>query len=218
MRRFMTPYLATPLLIALFLTTALTLGACERSGGQPGAGDPPDESATRGAWTPIEFDQLDTKQQAQLHKAIEARDALATTLKGELMRAIQSQGPVHAVEVCHTRAPQIAQEIGERFDVQIGRTALKLRNPSNTGPDWARFIEDSKVSEPLALSTGTGGELGVAYPILLENACIVCHGTDEQVAPAVRRAIAERYPDDRATGFAPGDHRGWFWVQVPAID
>jgi hypothetical protein len=28
-------------------------------------------------------------------------------------------------------------------------------------------------------------------------------------------ALAARYPDDRATGFAPGDLRGWFWVEVP---
>ena len=32
----------------------------------------------------------------------------------------------------------------------------------------------------------------------------------------VRTAIAERYPDDRATGFDVGDLRGALWVEVPS--
>jgi hypothetical protein len=28
-------------------------------------------------------------------------------------------------------------------------------------------------------------------------------------------ALAGAYPQDRATGFAPGDLRGWMWAEVP---
>jgi hypothetical protein len=31
----------------------------------------------------------------------------------------------------------------------------------------------------------------------------------------VRQALLQRYPEDRAIGYAEGDLRGWFWVEVP---
>jgi len=48
--------------------------------------------------------------------------------------------------------------------------------------------------------------------------CVVCHG--ENVAPALAETIQRLYPDDQATGFAPGDLRGAFTVTVelPATD
>ncbi|MFN7177274.1 MAG: DUF3365 domain-containing protein, partial [Thermaurantiacus sp.] len=42
--------------------------------------------------------------------------------------------------------------------------------------------------------------------------CLACHGPEEAIAPAVRAAIAERYPDDRATGFRAGELRGAFSI------
>ena len=36
-----------------------------------------------------------------------------------------------------------------------------------------------------------------------------------QLDAAVRQKLAELYPEDRATGFAPGELRGMFWVTVP---
>jgi len=50
--------------------------------------------------------------------------------------------------------------------------------------------------------------------IATEPGCLACHGSE--VAEPVRAAIAERYPDDHATGFAVGDLRGALWVEVPA--
>jgi hypothetical protein len=28
--------------------------------------------------------------------------------------------------------------------------------------------------------------------------------------------LAKTYPGDRATGFAAGELRGWFWLEIPA--
>ncbi len=33
--------------------------------------------------------------------------------------------------------------------------------------------------------------------------------------PAVKEVLASGYPRDEATGFAEGDLRGWFWIEVP---
>ena len=58
------------------------------------------------------------------------------------------------------------------------------------------------------------GELRYLRPILVEPACLLCHGAEEELDPEVRRRLAERYPEDRATGFAEGDLRGAFSVRV----
>ena len=34
-------------------------------------------------------------------------------------------------------------------------------------------------------------------------------------APEVQHALKESYPVDRAVGFAEGEVRGWFWVELP---
>jgi hypothetical protein len=37
------------------------------------------------------------------------------------------------------------------------------------------------------------------------------------VGQGVRAVLAERYPADRAIGFANGEIRGWYWVEMPKI-
>ncbi len=200
-------------LVPMTLTAMMTLAACEQnSPNQTGVAQ-----SSNSEWVRVDLDALTPKQAAQRERAIAARDLLASTLKGELVSAIQSSGPVHAIDVCHTRAPEIAQEVAAHEEVLIGRDASRRRNPENTGPEWARAYQDSKLSIKIACEN-TDGDMGFAFPIMLESACVVCHGTDEQIPESVREAINERYPNDTATGFAPGDHRGWFWVQVASED
>ncbi len=42
---------------------------------------------------------------------------------------MQAGGPVAAIEVCQTRAPEIAARLGQESGAQVGRTALRVRNP-----------------------------------------------------------------------------------------
>ena len=186
--------------------------ACERQASQP---EPEHREGTR--WVTVDLEHLTDSQSAQMVNAINARDMLTSTLKGELMSAIQSGGPVSAIDVCHTRAPAIAANVSTEQGVQIGRTSHKLRNGSNSAPFWMQTVVEDQVAEPHAFADPEGG-LAIAYPITLENGCVICHGQPDQIAPAVREAIAVQYPDDQATGFAPGDLRGWLWVQVPPVD
>jgi hypothetical protein len=44
---------------------------------------------------------------------------------------------------------------------------------------------------------------------------LACHGPEEALQPEVRAALDQRYPEDRATGYAAGDLRGAFWAEVP---
>ena len=61
--------------------------------------------------------------------------------------------------------------------------------------------------------SGPGLENPHPFPGADQLLCTTCHG--ESISPGIASAIAERYPDDEATGFAVGDLRGVFWVEFP---
>ena len=46
-----------------------------------------------------------------------------------------------AVIVCNARAPLIAAELSQQTGWDVGRTSLKLRNPSQNAPDdWEKAV------------------------------------------------------------------------------
>lgn len=166
-----------------------------------------------GSWHPVTETELTAAQAAQRVKAEAAREALASALLGELSQALAS-GPATAIAVCAERAPALARTIAEQHQVRIGRTSLSLRNPQNAAPAWATAHLQSGPAAA-AWFAGPAGEFGALLPIRLQPQCVQCHGDREQLSPEVRSALAARYPQDRATGFRPGDLRGYFWVEVP---
>ena len=191
----------SPLLLAL----ALSLGACSQEA----------ESPAGGVWQPLERTALDAGQQAQLEQATAAKGAMMGSLMGALSGGLADKGPAGAIGICKERAPAIAQEVGAELGLTIGRTSHKLRNPSNSAPAWAQALLESSPAEQ-RFSSSDDGRLGVAFPIVLQPPCIACHGAATDLAPDVREALASGYPEDQATGYAVGDLRGWFWVEVPA--
>jgi hypothetical protein len=60
-----------------------------------------------------------------------------------------------------------------------------------------------------------GDRIGVLRPIAHRPVCASCHGPVDTRQPAVRAELRSRYPQDRALGFADGEIRGWFWVELP---
>ena len=154
-----------------------------------------------------------TVDDATKAEVIAAKDELFTQLSGRLMEVMGSEGPVAAVEVCSEEAHQIAANVSEQPGVNIGRTALKLRNPENTAPEWAKSLTTETATEPQFVSIDDN-TVGALLPIKLQSNCLICHGPEETLAPAVKEQLAIHYPDDAATGFNEGDLRGWFWVEV----
>ena len=144
-----------------------------------------------------------------------ARDMLAERLTARLTEVMQQDGPVAAINVCSQEARQIAQQVGEELGVRIGRTSTRLRNSQNTPPEWATEWIEAGEAEPHAQLLDDGSTAAL-MPIKLQPHCVMCHGQSQEIPEAVRGALAELYPSDQATGFAPGELRGWFWVEVPA--
>jgi rubrerythrin len=168
-------------------------------------------------WEEVGAEQFDERQIAQRDTASAAQQALFGSLFAELSTAMGEGGPPAAIEVCATRAPAIAKEVSAARGVKIGRTSFKLRNPKNTPPVWADLALNERPEEPTYFADRSG-RLGALTPIRLAASCLQCHGSNDDIAPATRAALSNRYETDQATGFAEGDLRGWFWVEVPKGD
>ena len=92
--------------------------------------------------------------------------------------------------------------------VQLGRSSHRVRNPRNAPEPWlAELIDDLRQRPRQAharrLTDLPDGGVGYAEPIFLGPECALCHGTQID-PPELQRAIRSAYPDDAATGFAPG--------------
>lgn len=162
----------------------------------------------------------------RLTQSREAVKSFGERLRGELQAAMQAGGPVGAVEVCQSMAQEIAVYESRRRGWRIGRTSLRVRNPANAPDDWElevlRLFEARKAAgqDPTMLeyhgeATAPDGSRLFRYMKAIPTAelCTACHGRD--VAPEVRAVILDRYPEDRATGFAVGDLRGAFTIIQP---
>lgn len=151
---------------------------------------------------------------------------LGTELKAELSSALASTGPVGAINVCRTRAPEIAAKLSRDSGAVVSRTALRVRNPANA-PDalqramleqFAGDLATGRTEMPLeaAVEINRGGRIERRYmrAIPMDAMCLACHG--QQLSPEVASAIASDYPADQATGFEQGQLRGAFSVIWPA--
>jgi hypothetical protein len=150
---------------------------------------------------------------------------LMLSLQGELFAAMKDGGPVKALDVCRTRAPQIAAGASAGTPWKVGRTSTKVRNPANAPDAWeAAKLEEFRKrlaggEEMAALESWEVVEADgrrtfrYAKAIGTTSPCLNCHGSD--LKPEVAAKLKELYPDDRATGFASGQLRGAFSVSRP---
>ena len=218
---------ALPMVTALILVT----GACSPRGSsgdaQPSASDPAPQQETtadeqtepqeqRGAQAPADQPGSAAHQtdgMTPLERATAARDALGQRLLGRVLEVVNEDGHAAAVEVCHGEAGPITAAVAEELGVRIGRTSDRNRNVANVAPAWAVEVIAARPAEPVLLPQGDDG-LHAVFPIRTMPPCLACHGGEADRAPGVDAVLAARYPDDQATGYAAGELRGWFWVEV----
>ncbi len=190
----------TPLLLAL---SACLLGA----GCKPPAPK---------AWSP---EAAPAQLQPQVQQATAAIGALQASLLQRLTSALQSSGPVGALEVCAAEAQTLTQQQGQQAGVEVGRTSHKLRNPKNAPRAWAAaYVQEhagARLGDVKPRVFDLGDRVGMLKPMPVGAMCLTCHGT--QVAPELVTAITARYPQDQARGFSEGELRGFFWAEVPKL-
>jgi hypothetical protein len=161
-------------------------------------------------------------ESAELDQAKKATAEFAGALKSELVAAMQSGGPIEAIDVCNTRAVLIGEEVSLEQGMTLSRVSQKNRNPDNAPNEWQAAVLESFEARKAAgeapgtlawhevADTGTGKEFRFMKAIPTGAVCLACHG--ETLAPPVAEKLAELYPEDKATGYSEGDIRGAFVV------
>jgi hypothetical protein len=146
-------------------------------------------------------------------------------LKGALQQAMQEGGPVKAIAVCNEKAPQIAERMSASSGWDVGRTSLKVRNPSNAPDAWERAVLESFETRKAEGEPAAGLEhyevveqddqktFRYMKAIPTGDLCLVCHG--ENLGEPVKARLDALYPQDQARGFKKGDIRGAFTIVQP---
>ncbi len=153
-----------------------------------------------------------------------AADALKGTLITNLTGAMQQGGAVSAIEFCSNSAGELTAGVQTDQGLEIKRTTTRYRNPANA-PDQAE-AEALRHFETVLAETGElpaewvqkvgRDEYRYYRSLSVAPPCLQCHGTSEEIDPAVQAILDERYPDDLATDYAVGDFRGLIRVSIPA--
>jgi hypothetical protein len=146
---------------------------------------------------------------------------VATALPPKLIVALQEEikksGPEGAIPVCKDMAPKMAAEISQQTGWKIKRVSLKTRNDARAIPDsWEKAaLEDfdkraAAGESPAKLEKGekVGNEFRYVKALPVQALCLSCHGPTDQLSPAIKAAIGQNYPNDRATGYSEGQIRG----------
>jgi len=141
--------------------------------------------------------------------------SLGQSLMKTLKQGIEQSGPAEAIGLCNTEAPVIAEKLSQG-NWQVGRTALKIRNPDNAPDAWEEktlndFAARMKAGEdPMKIEATqlSDGEFRYMKAIPTAALCVACHGTE--LSEPVKAKLADLYPLDQARGFNIGDLRGAF--------
>jgi len=157
-----------------------------------------------------------------LRPVVARADLVLAAMHDAVLRELSDEfadgGPELAINSCHIESVEMTHRLA-REGVAAGRTSDRLRNPTNSPPPWAAAIVKANAGrqtrEVDGYSVDLGDKLGVIRPVVERGICANCHGPVERLSPAVRAVLSERYPADKAIGFAEGEIRGWFWVEMP---
>lgn len=162
-----------------------------------------------------------------LTQAREVAASVPPKLLAVLQEEIARGGPEGAIEVCRDKAPQMAREASERSGWNIRRVSLKNRNPKAVPDAWERAVLEEFDRRAAAGESAAGFEKGEVVTIdgqryyrymkalPTQPLCTNCHGPQDQLSPAVKAKLAQLYPNDRATGYTPGQIRGAMTLKRP---
>ena len=168
----------------------------------------------------------DVEQREEAARA--AVSVLMKDLGSELKAAMQAGGPTAAIDVCAERAPAIAARLSRERGWRITRVSQHYRNPVLGMPDaWEQETLDlfrerhadgadyKGMTRAGVVEEPGGGYYRYMQAIPMQGLCMSCHGPKAGMSEELRARLEERYPHDRATGYAVGELRGAFSVKQP---
>ncbi|QOG12380.1 Tll0287-like domain-containing protein [Arcobacter sp. FWKO B] len=152
-------------------------------------------------------------------KALQGIQKLGSTLKGELQNMLKNDpSGLKALYYCEFNAQNITNTVNESLhQTYVKRTSLKIRNPLNTPTaqdidvmnEFKKLIEiDSVNPDTLSKVIDTNEKYYLYKPLVIESACLKCHGDIAFIDKDILKVINEKYPQDKAVDYKLGDFRG----------
>lgn len=162
--------------------------------------------------------------EAMVAEAQVAAGALGGEMMSMLTGALANGGPEAAIAICADSAQARTQRF-QNSGLSVHRVGTRVRNPLNAPDTFERAILDAFEASVLAghppadtavmeALPGGGTRLRYLRPVILQEGCLACHGAREEISPSIRALLAERYPDDQATGYKVGELRGAVSVTI----
>ena len=145
-----------------------------------------------------------------------------------LTEEVGKSGPEGAIAVCSVKAPEMAKTASDASGWNIRRVSLKNRNPKAVPDAWERAAleefdrraaagESPAVLEKFAVVKEDGRDVYRYMKALpVQELCVSCHCPADRLSPATKAELAKRYPDDKGTGYLPGQIRGAMTIRKPA--
>ena len=141
-------------------------------------------------------------------------------LKSILKKNLKRGGLLQAVTVCSDTASDLTKMFADAMGLDVRRVSFKNRNPNNV-PDeieekvlreYEELLSKGKLNEKTETFEEyvINGKKVLRYmkPIVVDDACLNCHGNENQISQEVANIIKKNYPDDKAVNFSKGDLRG----------
>lgn len=167
------------------------------------------------------------KQKSKLQEVInigqKSSRMLLKTLGSNLKKNIKAGGPMQALHFCSNKAYTLTEKVNQKLpkNVTVKRISEKYRNPANKPEadelkvlDSLQALQDANVILPKQLVEKVDAHTYKYYKPLIINkqVCLQCHGNVKDTD--LKRAIAERYPVDKAMHYKMGDLRGAVVVTI----
>lgn len=163
--------------------------------------------------------QTDSKDELKKHFR-EISMMFMEDLKSVLMKNLSEGGPLQAITVCSDTAQELTNIIGKKSNVDLKRVTFKPRNPKDTTDAFetkvlsrwhelmseGNFDKENEYFEIVEIEDKPYARY--MKPIFIQGPCLTCHGSDNMISSEVKDLLKEKYPDDKATGYKPGDLRG----------
>ncbi|MCF8278073.1 MAG: DUF3365 domain-containing protein [Flavobacteriales bacterium] len=145
----------------------------------------------------------------------EISDTVQSTLKANLMKAMQEGGPVNAVKFCNAQAMELTDIYSTKYSTEVKRVSDKNRNPKNEPnakeldvlADFKRLLEAGEPVLP-KVAIDAEGHKNFYAPIFTGGMCLTCHGNPKNMQPELVSELDSLYPNDKARGYSVDELRG----------
>ena len=149
---------------------------------------------------------------------------LVKALGSNMKQHMKKGGPMDALTFCSTEAYSLTESVNKKLPkgITVKRTSSKVRSEANKPQDdemqVIKLFESMKNSHvvlpPHLIQKISKNHYKYYKPLTINKPiCLKCHGNLEK-NDTLAKAINEKYPTDKATGYKMGDVRGVIVVDI----